>query len=330
MHNWASADISIDHAKGSKHQELGALCLRFGGIGVFSSPTPFPVLAKSMKCRPLAFLPPGCPHKRFFVKAADLCGHATRGTLRCQLVLRPKACSDVAAAARNYRLSLNSTADQSQRLRSSCLFREISSRICLLTSSRDSGRDERHQEFNRLIQLIRIVCIRISQVVTVRVDVVRQPLVQVSEKPHRCALPPASLDPSINSAHNLKWERRERTVPNPCECRAARKCKAQARGLILAGSAAGIVFAHPGVGPPYEACTNGLVLRAVILAGLVSLGPLVNYTYFGVAKETISFAAEWPLVLACGVIGGTDSALEYAPAAAAQKSPGGRCQSRLW
>ncbi|PBB23841.1 MULTISPECIES: chloride channel protein [unclassified Mesorhizobium] len=95
---------------------------------------------------------------------------------------------------------------------------------------------------------------------------------------------------------------------------------AQARGLILAGSAAGIaaafntplagiVFAIEEMGRTYEARTNGLVLTAVILAGLASLGLLGNYTYFGVSKETIAFAADWPLVLGCGVIGGGFGAL---------------------
>ncbi|MFD2058869.1 chloride channel protein [Mesorhizobium calcicola] len=94
---------------------------------------------------------------------------------------------------------------------------------------------------------------------------------------------------------------------------------AQARGLILAGSAAGIaaafntplagiVFAIEEMGRTYEARTNGLVLTAVILAGLASLGLLGNYTYFGVSNETISFAA-WPLVIACGVVGGALGAL---------------------
>jgi len=95
---------------------------------------------------------------------------------------------------------------------------------------------------------------------------------------------------------------------------------AQARGLILAGSAAGIaaafntplagiVFAIEEMGRTYEARTNGLVLTAVILAGLASLGLLGNYTYFGVSKETIAFAADWPLVLGCGIIGGGFGAL---------------------
>ncbi|MBZ9764597.1 chloride channel protein [Mesorhizobium sp. CA8] len=95
---------------------------------------------------------------------------------------------------------------------------------------------------------------------------------------------------------------------------------AQARGLILAGSAAGIaaafntplagiVFAIEEMGRAYEARTNGLVLTAVILAGLASLGLLGNYPYFGVAKDTVAFVADWPLVLACGIIGGGAGAL---------------------
>jgi H+/Cl- antiporter ClcA len=62
---------------------------------------------------------------------------------------------------------------------------------------------------------------------------------------------------------------------------------AQAKGLILAGSAAGvaaafntplagIVFAIEEMGRTYQARTNGLVLTAVILAGLASLGLLGN------------------------------------------------------
>lgn len=95
---------------------------------------------------------------------------------------------------------------------------------------------------------------------------------------------------------------------------------AQARGLILAGSAAGvaaafntplagIVFAIEEMGRSYQARTNGLVLTAVILAGLASLGLLGNYTYFGVAKGTVAFLDDAPLILACGVIGGGLGAL---------------------
>ncbi|HEY4193206.1 MAG TPA: chloride channel protein [Mesorhizobium sp.] len=95
---------------------------------------------------------------------------------------------------------------------------------------------------------------------------------------------------------------------------------AQARGLILAGSAAGvaaafntplagIVFAIEEMGRTYQARTNGLVLTAVIFAGLASLGLVGNYTYFGVAKGTVSFTSDAPLIVACGVIGGALGAL---------------------
>ncbi|MGE0005427.1 MAG: chloride channel protein [Parvibaculaceae bacterium] len=88
-----------------------------------------------------------------------------------------------------------------------------------------------------------------------------------------------------------------------------------ARGLILAGSAAGIaaafntplagiVFAIEEMGREYESRANGLVLMAVILAGLAALGLVGNYTYFGAARGAITLATGWPFVLACGVTGG--------------------------
>lgn len=42
---------------------------------------------------------------------------------------------------------------------------------------------------------------------------------------------------------------------------------------------------------------------AVILAGLASLGLFGNYTYFGVVDKAAAFS-DWPLMLACGVLGG--------------------------
>jgi H+/Cl- antiporter ClcA len=94
----------------------------------------------------------------------------------------------------------------------------------------------------------------------------------------------------------------------------------QARGLILAGSAAGvaaafntplagIVFAIEEMGRTYQARTNGLVLTAVIFAGLASLGLSGNYTYFGTSHETVSVTSQWSLILVCGVIGGAFGAL---------------------
>ncbi|MCO5063901.1 MAG: chloride channel protein [Rhizobiaceae bacterium] len=93
---------------------------------------------------------------------------------------------------------------------------------------------------------------------------------------------------------------------------------ARARGLILAGSAAGIaaafntplagiVFAIEEMGRTYEARTNGLILSAVILAGLASMALLGSYTYFGVTDQTISLD-DWLLIGTCGTTGGVAGA----------------------
>ncbi len=87
------------------------------------------------------------------------------------------------------------------------------------------------------------------------------------------------------------------------------------RGLILAGSAAGIaaafnaplagiVFAIEEMSRSFEQRTNGLVLYAVIFAGLTSLGLLGNYTYFGTTSAAVTAPKDWVLVVVCGVVGG--------------------------
>lgn len=86
------------------------------------------------------------------------------------------------------------------------------------------------------------------------------------------------------------------------------------RGLILAGSAAGIaaafntpiagiVFAIEEMGRSFQARTNGVVLLTVILGGLSSLMILGNYTYFGVSLASAGIHDAW-LVVLCGLIGG--------------------------
>ncbi|MBY3495334.1 chloride channel protein [Rhizobium laguerreae] len=90
---------------------------------------------------------------------------------------------------------------------------------------------------------------------------------------------------------------------------------AQARGLILAGSAAGIaaafntplagiVFAIEEMSRTYESRANGLVLTAVILSGLAALGISGSYNYFGVASAAPTELRVWGLVLICGIGGG--------------------------
>ncbi|MGB3149008.1 MAG: chloride channel protein [Paracoccaceae bacterium] len=88
-----------------------------------------------------------------------------------------------------------------------------------------------------------------------------------------------------------------------------------ARGLILAGAAAGIaaafntplagiVFAIEEMSRSYQARTNGLVLSAVIIAGAASLSLLGSYSYFGVADTTADFPGDLALIAATGIAGG--------------------------
>ena len=92
------------------------------------------------------------------------------------------------------------------------------------------------------------------------------------------------------------------------------------RGLILAGSAAGIaaafntplagiVFAIEEMSRTYEARTSGLVLTTVILAGLASLGITGNYSYFGVTTASLTGLDDWLALAACGLGGGALGAL---------------------
>ena len=86
-------------------------------------------------------------------------------------------------------------------------------------------------------------------------------------------------------------------------------------GLILAGAAAGvaaafntplagIVFAIEEMSRSFEARTSGLIIGAVILAGLVSLATLGNYTYFGTTAAALNPGIGWLAILVCGVVCG--------------------------
>ncbi len=92
------------------------------------------------------------------------------------------------------------------------------------------------------------------------------------------------------------------------------------RGLILAGSAAGvaaafntplagIVFAIEEMSRAFESRTSGLVLIAVILAGLASLGLVGNYSYFGHSTSMLKVTIDWIAVPVCGIAGGLIGAL---------------------
>lgn len=92
------------------------------------------------------------------------------------------------------------------------------------------------------------------------------------------------------------------------------------RGLILAGAAAGvaaafntplagIVFAIEEMGRAFEQRNAGLVLIAVILAGLAALGLVGNYDYFGSNASMLVVTIDWIAVVICGVVGGLVGAL---------------------
>lgn len=92
------------------------------------------------------------------------------------------------------------------------------------------------------------------------------------------------------------------------------------RGLILAGGAAGvaaafntplagIVFAIEEMGRAFEQRNASLVLIAVILAGLASLGLVGNYSYFGSNASMLAVTIDWVAVPICGLGGGLLGAL---------------------
>ena len=86
-------------------------------------------------------------------------------------------------------------------------------------------------------------------------------------------------------------------------------------GLILAGSAAGlaaafntplagIVFAIEEMSRSFEVRTSGLIIGAVILAGMTSLALLGDYTYFGSTASMLASGSDWLAVPFCGLVGG--------------------------
>ena len=86
-------------------------------------------------------------------------------------------------------------------------------------------------------------------------------------------------------------------------------------GLVLAGAAAGvaaafntplagIVFGIEELSRSFETRASGLILSAVIAAGLTTLALVGNYTYFGSTPMMLQNGADWLAVPICGVIGG--------------------------
>lgn len=87
------------------------------------------------------------------------------------------------------------------------------------------------------------------------------------------------------------------------------------RGLILAGSAAGIsaafntplagiVFAIEEMSRSFENRTSGIVTTAVVFAGVTAMAILGQYHYFGQSTATLPGVHAWFAVIICGTIGG--------------------------
>ncbi len=86
-------------------------------------------------------------------------------------------------------------------------------------------------------------------------------------------------------------------------------------GLILAGAAAGvaaafntplagIVFGIEEMSQSFEVRTSGLIIAAVVAAGLTSVALIGNYTYFGTNASVLAPGVDWLAVPFCGVVGG--------------------------
>ena len=87
------------------------------------------------------------------------------------------------------------------------------------------------------------------------------------------------------------------------------------RSAILAGGAAGIaaafntplagiVFAIEELSRSFEQKSSGIILIAVVIAGITSTALLGHYYYFGTFDVSMPNAAAWFAVPVCGVIGG--------------------------
>ena len=91
--------------------------------------------------------------------------------------------------------------------------------------------------------------------------------------------------------------------------------KAASRFILAGGAAgiaaafntplAGVVFAIEELAGTFEHRFSGLLLTAVIVGGVVSLGIMGNYAYFGTVEASLPLGHAWLAVLLCGIVGGT-------------------------
>ncbi len=91
-------------------------------------------------------------------------------------------------------------------------------------------------------------------------------------------------------------------------------------GFLLAGASAGvaaafntplagIVFGIEEMSRSFEQRTSGLIVGAVIAAGLFSVAMLGDYSYFGATSASLPLGAAWLPLVACAVLGGATGGL---------------------
>ncbi|MGA9421007.1 MAG: chloride channel protein [Rhodanobacteraceae bacterium] len=72
---------------------------------------------------------------------------------------------------------------------------------------------------------------------------------------------------------------------------------------------AGVVFAIEELAGTFEHRFSGIILTAVLFAGVVSLGVLGDYSYFGIVDTELPLGRSWLAVLMCGICGGVGGGL---------------------
>ncbi len=90
--------------------------------------------------------------------------------------------------------------------------------------------------------------------------------------------------------------------------------KAAARFILAGGGAglaaafnaplAGVVFAIEELAGTFEHRLSGILIAAVLFAGVVSLGLLGNYSYFGNISASLPLGEGWLALLVAGILGG--------------------------
>src|SRR3569623_923922 len=90
--------------------------------------------------------------------------------------------------------------------------------------------------------------------------------------------------------------------------------KAASRFILAGGAAgiaaafntplAGVMFAIEELAGTFEHRFSGLLLTAVIVGGVVSLGIMGNYAYFGQVRTDLPLGHAWLAVLVCGIVCG--------------------------